>query len=121
MKIATLITLLFCLCLSRVGAVVIGPILPPGETNATTIALNSLAMRIQAADMNSMYMRGEFARMEREVNRLETGFLILVVLFVATVAAVCLLTARDRSRPYRLAGVDLAKGPSETVVSRIPN
>ena len=72
----------------------------------TAYGTNELAAARMAADLNAakqscFYMRGKLDRMEHEIDRLETGFLILSVVIGSAGAGVCLLAARDAIRSRR--------------------
>lgn len=67
---------------------------------------NELATARMSADLNStkhnyFLMSGKLSRMEHEIDRLETGFLILSIVIGSAGAGVCLLAARDAIRRWR--------------------
>lgn len=69
--------------------------LPP-NIGTNDIALYSLGMRVNVMQQHNGFMEGKVNRLETELNRVETGFLLLIILNVSTVAAICLLIARDK-------------------------
>lgn len=71
--------------------------LPPRDGTNDTAEIHR-ANAIQAALHNHYFINGRVARLEREVGRLETAVLILIVLIGSTLAAVTVLTIRDRLR-----------------------
>jgi hypothetical protein len=96
MKTAVLACLSFFLILPASAVM----LLPPA------CGTNDLAAIRMAADLNAtkqryIYMSGKLDRMERELDRLEIGFLILSIVTGSTGVGVCLLSARDAIRRWR--------------------
>lgn len=69
--------------------------------DATTIALNGLASKIQSMEQSRYFYQGKIDTLEHQVNRMETTMLILVCLFVIVAVAYCMLKARDQVRAVR--------------------
>jgi len=71
-------------------------IVPPPPTIGTSATPDSVHSGVFNAALNSAYSNlGRVNRLEREVDRLETGFTVLAVLVGSSLASLCVLAARD--------------------------
>jgi hypothetical protein len=91
--------ILMCILILIVGAHPVSAVmvLPP------TTATNTSPMPVKAAGMNGAlqnysFQNGRVDRLEREVDCVEDGFLILAVLVGSILASLCLLAIRDQLR-----------------------
>jgi hypothetical protein len=75
--------------------------LSPGA-GTNDLAAIYMANNANRAWQSCYYVIGKVDRLEREVDILETGFVVLSGLLMSTVAAVCILTTRDRIRERRV-------------------
>ena len=89
-----IIILISCLLLTALTGLSMVPWPPANHTNALAEInwLNQSADRYQS----HYYGNGRIARLEQEVNRLETGFAITSVLIGSTFASLFVLAVRDR-------------------------
>lgn len=89
---------------SALFAVVAAPLNIPGTndigyySNYTT-ALNALAYRDNALNEKVNLVQKQANKMGDQIKHLESGFLVVIFLLVALLAAVCLKNARKTSRP----------------------
>jgi hypothetical protein len=93
MKITILIFSLFLTAMTGLSMVAL---LPAGGTNE--LAAIERANRINVEWASYYYNNGRVDRLEHEVNRLETGFVIVAVLIGSTFSALIVLAARDQIR-----------------------
>ncbi|MDR3411947.1 MAG: hypothetical protein P4L87_13555 [Formivibrio sp.] len=96
MKTAVLACLLFFIVLPAFAFV---PLSPAYGTN--DLATMRLAADLNATKQSYFFVSGKLNRMEREMDRLETGFLILSIVVGSAGVGVCLLSARDAIRRWR--------------------
>ena len=89
----TIILILYLLLTAMTGMSMV--VLPPaGGTNG--LAEMERANRINVEWQNYYIRNGRIDRLERQVDRLETGFLIVAVLIGSTFSALIALATRDR-------------------------
>jgi hypothetical protein len=93
------LTLILCLLLET-KATLAFVALPPGA-GTNDLAEMYRVSSINAALNNGYYNIGRIDRLEREVDRLEIGFLILAVLIGSSLASLCLLATRDQIRKQK--------------------
>ena len=93
MKITILFSSLFLTAMTGISMVALSP---AGGTNE--LAAIERANRINAEWANYYYRNGRVDRLEHEVNRIETGFVIVAVLIGSTFSSLIVLAARDRLR-----------------------
>jgi len=96
MKTAVLACLCFFSVLPAFGSVM----LPPAY-GTNDLAAMRLAADLNASKQRLFYVSGKLDRMEREMDRLETGFLILAIAVGSAGVGVCLLSARDAIKGWR--------------------
>lgn len=73
-------------------------VVPPLNLSSNDLALTSLTLRINAMQQRNRYFESKTNRLEREMDRLETKFLLLIILNVSVVISLCLLVARDKAK-----------------------
>jgi len=93
MKITILIFSLFLTAMTGLSMVALPPV---GGTNE--LAAIERANRINMEWANYYYRNGRVDRLEHEVNRLETGFVVVAILVGSTFSALIVLAARDQIR-----------------------
>ena len=98
MKTAVLVFFLFFIVRPAFGFV---PTFPAYGTN--DLAMMRMAADLNATKQNCYDLRGRLERMGHEVDRLETGFVVLSIVIGSAGASVCLLAWRDAINKKRLA------------------
>ena len=88
------------ICLLLGTSVTFGAIPLPQTTDTNAFAAMYWANRANIASQNSYLAYGRLIRLESEVNRLETAFVCLAIVVGSSLAAVCLLAARDQIRRW---------------------
>ena len=88
--------LVLLLASSNAFAVLAAPPLP-----GTNDPLTSIAVRINAMDMNNAYTRGKMDTLQHQVDQVQRQFLYLVLGVGIVLTAFCLLSIRDQVKRNR--------------------
>ena len=73
-------------------------VIVPPTIGTNELALYSLANRVNAMQQRNSYADGKMDQIAHQLDRLETGFILLVVLNVGFVAAHCFRAARAKAK-----------------------
>jgi len=98
----TIITLLLLFAAFHLKAQIVTPPVVPNSTNtdyttnSSTLQINSLASSIGALRASLNDERARTDVLQQKMTRLETGFLVMAIVFVITVVAMCFLNAKNR-------------------------
>ena len=97
-KLRALAIALILIALSaKAAATVMVP--PPSGTNE--LAAWTLSRDLESTRQGYYFLNGKIQRLEREVERLESGFVLLSIILVSTGTAICVLALRDLRRVRR--------------------
>lgn len=96
MKTTIIAFLLFLTVIPVRASLALTNVIPPSVTNISPEA-QALANAIGALRANVTDMRNQDEAMQHRMNRVETGFLVVVILLVIAVVAMCFLNAKNHS------------------------